>query len=170
MITLPALFDPILQIYFIVPYRRAAKRILTCSRSERIENNESELNFGNSYYYYYYETTKKFQIHFVETRWHCGMGERLLVLTKCKIWPDLDNINLILTDFIDFPFPKSWKTAQYPKTSFENPPFLLTAKQHAVRHIGASFLQFIFSPIFHNFFIVIWYFSNEFSLFSAKNQ
>ncbi|CCD62302.1 Serpentine Receptor, class D (Delta) [Caenorhabditis elegans] len=43
MITLPALFDPILQIYFIVPYRRAAKRILTCSRSERIENNENSL-------------------------------------------------------------------------------------------------------------------------------
>ncbi|CAL2043903.1 unnamed protein product [Caenorhabditis brenneri] len=40
MITLPALFDPILQIYFIVPYRRAVKQMLKC-RKRRIEDSES---------------------------------------------------------------------------------------------------------------------------------
>ncbi|KAF1754334.1 hypothetical protein GCK72_020894 [Caenorhabditis remanei] len=35
MMTLPALFDPILQIYFIVPYRRAVRQMMTCGRSRR---------------------------------------------------------------------------------------------------------------------------------------
>ncbi|EFO97888.1 hypothetical protein CRE_15895 [Caenorhabditis remanei] len=44
MMTLPALFDPILQIYFIVPYRRAVRQMMTCGRRRRrgIDDAESE--------------------------------------------------------------------------------------------------------------------------------
>uniref|UniRef100_A0A1I7T1L1 Secreted protein n=1 Tax=Caenorhabditis tropicalis TaxID=1561998 RepID=A0A1I7T1L1_9PELO len=31
-LSLPALFDPILQIYFIVPYRKAVLKLVTCGR------------------------------------------------------------------------------------------------------------------------------------------
>uniref|UniRef100_A0A1I7T1K7 G_PROTEIN_RECEP_F1_2 domain-containing protein n=1 Tax=Caenorhabditis tropicalis TaxID=1561998 RepID=A0A1I7T1K7_9PELO len=40
MITMPALFDPVLQIYFIVPYRRAVKKMIMC-KEKRVEDSEN---------------------------------------------------------------------------------------------------------------------------------
>ncbi|CAP22428.2 Protein CBR-SRD-73 [Caenorhabditis briggsae] len=48
MITLPAFFDPILQIYFIVPYRRAVKRMISQMITENLKamSVSIQLHFG----------------------------------------------------------------------------------------------------------------------------